>query len=195
MVFFLSWVELNSQRNNNDTWHTGEVVIKGKDTLKGLIKYSFRENQVVYKNNKEQRILLPGKFTSLNYIDTYDSSRHHFMVYNVKTARDYERPYFFEPVDTSGRIKLVKQFYWVERATNFGGSSYFADVRTVKQTVLYYFKNDYPVKQLKLRKREILRILKDKKHLIKEYVAENNLKYTTHRSVKKIIQYYNSLPI
>ena len=126
---------------------------------------------------------------------SYDSTIHNFLVYDIKTARDYKRPYFFEPVDTTGRIKLVKQFYWIERSTNFGGSAYFADVRSVKYTALYYYRREKTVKQLRLKKRDVLRVLKDKKHQIKQFVEENNLRYNTTRSVKKIIKHYNSLPV
>ncbi len=196
LSFLICLANQNSfaQKTEDFTWNKGFCVLDTKDTLKGLLKFDFKNNYIEYLKGEEYRIFLPGKFTSFFYKSSIDSIEHNMHVYDRQTAEDFFRPYFFEPVDTTGKIKIVKQFYWQQRnasLSQFSGLNSYDE----KITDLYYLNKNNQVLPLFLRKKFVLKLLTDKKELIKEKVKQNYWHYSNYTDVIKIIQYYNSQSI
>ena len=174
-------------------WHQGQVILNDNDTISGLIQYSFVKNTILLKKRTERRIILPNKFSDVFLTSLIDSSRHHFQVFQVETSHNYLRPYFFEVEDTTGRLKIYKQYYWEQTTVqnglgqvSFGYGIFFRLFKIDSKGIAHFIKQ---------KKRPILKILKDKKHLIKTKAKEENWHYNNTYEVLKIIKYYNSLYI
>ncbi|MET0760270.1 MAG: hypothetical protein ABWZ56_07610 [Flavobacterium sp.] len=61
------------------------------------------------------------------------------------------------------------------------------------QAYVYYFLTEGKYEKTKLGKKGILKYLKDKEDLVKDFVSKNNLTYTSDGDVSKILNYYNLL--
>lgn len=191
-ILFFVCTNIFSQKAENQVWHKGYIVLDNADTLYGLIRYDFKENYVEYQKGDDYRTLLPGKFSELYFTSSVDASTHLFNVLNIKTGEDYYRPYFFELVDTSGKVKIAKQYYWTEQSNNFGqigGISF----RLIKIETLYHYNAKKEAVYIRNRKRSILRIVADQKDKVKAEVKLQRYRYNNTDDIYKIIRYYNSL--
>jgi hypothetical protein len=194
IVFSLLFLSLQffGQRPEDQLWHRGYLVLDTHDTIKGLLKYDFQNNFIEYQKGEEYRFLLPGKFTKAVLHSSVDSIRHEFEVYTIKTGHDYYRPYFFEIVDTVGKIKLAQTYFWTERANAFGQFGTFI-INYEKITNLFYVNELGEAKYIKPKKKIILKLTQDKADLVKIYAKKEHLHYNSVYGVVKIIKYYNSL--
>ena len=174
------------------TWHKGIIFLSSGDSINGLIKYDFKKNKVEYQNGNDYRMLLPGKFTEMKFTSSIDSSHHTFTVFNIETAVDYYRPYFFEVIDTIGKIKLIRQYYWIDQVTSFGNSGFFI-TKKEKIIQLYRLKRNNVVTSYRPRRKKVLKSMKDKKKEVIEYALSRNLSFALTADVIKIVKYYNSL--
>jgi len=178
--------------DEENTWHKGKVFLNSGDSITGLIKYDFKENKIEYKKGNDYRLLLPGKFTKVTFTSSIDSSIHTFNVFKIETARDYYRPYFFEVIDTTGKIKLIRQYYWIDQVTSFGNSGFFI-TRKEKIIQLYRLQKNSTVTSYRPRRKKILKSMKDKKNEIIDYAYSKILSFAIAKDVIKIVKYYNSL--
>lgn len=182
---------MHAQRTDNDLWHQGYLVLDSKDTLKGLVKFDFINNYVEYQQGDDYRILLPGKFNHVFYLSSIDSSSHHLDVYSIQTSKDYYRPYFFEILDTTSKFKYAQQYYWIKRASSFGQIGGFTTI-SEKVVTLYQIKNNEAT-YIKPRRNFILKLLSDKKDLVKKKALEKGWRFNNYNNLLKIFTYYNTL--
>ena len=66
-------------------------------------------------------------------------------------------------------------------------------VKTFTNSTRYFIKKDNNMQLIKLNKKELLAVLKDKEEQILAFVKENDLSFTKDEDAKLIIRYYNML--
>jgi hypothetical protein len=183
---------LIAQNAEDKLWHKGYLVLDNQDTLEGLLKYDFRNNNIQYQKGDEFKFLLPGKVTKVFFISSLDSTNHTLDVAEVKTGEDYYRSYFFEMIDTSGKYKIAQQYFWIERVNTFAQFGTFS-VNEEKVMNLFIINRKNIATYIKPKKRFILDTFKDKKQEIKEKCKVEHWSYSYNFDIIKIIKYYNSL--
>lgn len=192
LLFVLSsFLGLGQEVRGDKVWHQGEIVLNTSDTLDGLIKYNFRKNVIEYKKGSEYRILLPNTFKEVTYTSLMDSTSHKLEVFTIQTSKNYFRPYFFELEDTTGRIKIYKQYYWEQKTVSTGLNSVAFGYGI--RFILYKINNNKVASYIVPKKKFVLRMLKDKKQLVKEKVKEERWRYNDPYQLIQIIKYYNTL--
>lgn len=181
-----------AQNNNDKQWHSATVKLTDGQLLKGTLRYDFRENQVEFNSGEAVRRLIPNTFEWIVYQDYLDKTTHTLLSKKVERSADFLRVEFFEAIDTTGRIQIYHQYYWVEVNVSVGVYPFFGSQKT-KVELLYTSKDNEVVTPLNPNKRGVLQLLKPHKTQIKQYAKENRLKYNRPKDIQQLIQYANTL--
>ena len=94
-----------------------------------------------------------------------------------------------------GKASLFKRYKKVFIEGQEATSSYGSDKPAkLEEKVTYFLKTeDGVVRELRLKKKELLNMLSDKEGDLKNYISENKLKLKSTDEVIKLINYYNSI--
>jgi hypothetical protein len=134
---------------------------------------------------------------SKDSIFQYDLLNLDYIVNNNKTYKAISEGglngLFFE-VFNGDKVKLYKKFYIVvqEGVINPLTQVMMSESKYVQKTS-YYFWNKGEYIETKLSKSNVLKILGDKKDVIKEFASKNNLSYSSDEDLKIVLNHYSSL--
>lgn len=145
-------------------------------------------------NIKTQKI---ESFISKDSVFEYDLNQFDYVIKSdkkYKVINDAQLNGLFFEVFNGKKLKLFRESKIVVEEGTFNPLTQekLTEDKYV-QAYSYYFHFDGKYEKTKLGKKGILKYLKDKEDLIKDFVAKNRLTYTSDEDVSKILNYYNLL--
>lgn len=186
--------EANAQEFASEFWHKGTAVLVDGDTLHGQIKYDIAKDLIQVE--VDDRIYTFGS-KKAHFFEIYDITTENYrQFYSLPytTAGGYKTPVFFEVV-YEGRLTLLCREFFTKKTSQY--NSYYWPGRSYSRTVVdfeYYFLDTrgtityYPGK-----KKDLINIMKDRSHQIKEYIKTYNIKYDQKSDLARVTAYYNTL--
>jgi len=174
-----------SKINLFEKWDYSNVVYTKDKTIFKLknINIDIQKNKFVFKDSKN---IYQFVFTDLDFI-LINSKKYRSIYYEDGSVNK-----IFEVVAEYRGISLLKGFY-INFSEYSGGMNTFMFARENKNYTIkdrYYVKLNNEIKKIKLKRKYILSVLKDKKRLITDYVKKHKLSYNDERDVKEIFNYY-----
>ena len=188
----------NGGLNFNNGYNSKQVKIEGSNhlfeswdgdyilqTTKG-IRYNINNLNYNLESKKIESIVAKDSVFELrtNLIDYVFADNNKYKVINDE---------LFQELNT-GTLKIYKQ-YTVRIRDAFVNPQTKVETglpQYIKDFNYYYYKNNELV-AFKLKKKDVLNMLKDKEEEIKKYVSENNISFKDESDVVKIVDYYNKL--
>lgn len=135
----------------------------GKDSM-----FAFNTSNIDYiiiKNRKFKSFYVPEKEKNRNFELIYDSV-------DIKLLKEYEVGIKYNDPDPLMVKKNVDNYF---------------------TTITYYIRKGEEIKQIKLKKKDILNLFDRKASVVDKFVKENKLSYKKEKDLNKIFIYYNSL--
>lgn len=190
--FFLLSHTLCAQQWPFELWHDGKIVLEGRDTLRGLVKYDLQQDLVQYTvKDKVIETYTPRKVL---FFEIFDASVHkwrHFYSLPFTTGGAYQAPVFFELLE-EGKLTLLAREALEYRTYSspyyIGGYS-----RLILVTKFYLLDEKGGIEPFVGNKRDLLNLMGKKADDVHEYMKTNRLDYTDKYDLAKIVEYYNSL--
>lgn len=176
----------------SELWHDGKIVLVDGDTLKGLIKYDFRQNLVQYVvNNRQAEIYTARKVLFFEIFDETVHKYRRFFVLPYGNASNYKSPMFFELLEEGNITLLSRELLEYQTVTNaFYGPSY---TRLVQTDFYYLLKADGTIEDFRGNRNDLLALMGNKGKMVEKYIRANRLDFDDKYDVARIVAYYNSL--
>lgn len=175
----------------NDEWLKGYVLITDKSKTETLrIRFNvetntleFLRNETVYvlDSNKIKGFVIPGLPQDLVFKNGFTSENN-----DIKHST-------FLRVIIDGEIKFLCHHKTIlrEDISTYGMASQVDEY--VPDTDYYLVTDNGKLHEIRLKRKDVLRVLDDKEDKIREFVRANNLDYGEEDDVKRIVSFYNSL--
>lgn len=109
---------------------------------------------------------------------------------------EFQRNSFFEELAVTKSISILRKYEIeiVEASFNPMTQQKISDDQMVHKEKYYYTKDGETLKETKLKKSAVLKLIDtDKKDVIKQYVKDNNLSFRDINDLKNILKHYNTL--
>ncbi|MDH7444277.1 hypothetical protein [Aquimarina sp. 2201CG14-23] len=160
----------------------GEVFVDGSSRGKTLLRYDGVNDELQFqKDNETYNVVKKDKLKAIVdktvfKIYTYEGEKQYFITYN--TGKN------------SLLLKPKKKFVDVVKAQ----SGYSKDIpaKFVDQYKYFILKNG-EIQPIKLKKKDVLKVLSDKKSEIESFVSSKKLGYKKEKDLIKVMDYYNTL--
>lgn len=197
-------LDIESQQGHafliND-WHTGNLVKNdGSVTEKKLLNYHLIENVVVSMNmvNGEKTFQKLNSDDYTGFVITDDKNNVHIYskVEGKQFAKSKDESKFYLIVSAPTKnvlLETTKSFKdpnasgWASSTTTTKRGSY------KERTQAYILNRSGKYEKVKLSNNGILKVYKDKKKELKEYIAKNNIKIKEPKDLIQTVAYYYSL--
>lgn len=203
VVFSTQSFSLLAQIPSYDKWYKGEVILKDASTYQGELKYDFRDDILYFKKDTLNLIFHASyikdftifrssgtcdKFTALAYRDKRKKRFKIFqVVYPGKKSEVLARENYLVnsnytniPVSGSGSHKASEDI------------DYYRNRTKIKTEFIYFILAEGgSITEIKLTRRKILKAFPDKKELLKDYIANNNLYFRKFGDIVKVVEYYD----
>ncbi|MCG8477370.1 MAG: hypothetical protein MI784_18030 [Cytophagales bacterium] len=182
----------------SEVWHPGQLVLMEGDTLNAQLKYDFKTETVLLKFKGNVFSYNSRKILFFNIHDiTSDSFREFFSLpYYVKP--NYKVPILFEvlyegPLTLLSREAIVEDQIVRNSYYQYGTAPY--RIETTKRLAFDYFflDMDGTIKPFRLRKKDLLRVMRKHSSAIKRYIKQNKLKLSKQEDLIRIVSHYNEL--
>lgn len=175
-----------------ELWHDGKIVLETGDTLRGQVKYDFKQDLIQFTNRKGTvEALTARKVLFCEIFDKTVGQYRQFYSLPYNTTSGYRTPIFFELIG-EGKLTVLSR----ERLENQTTSSpyYYGNMsRVVLVNKYYMLKENGDITDFSVRKADFLQLLGKHADHINDYMKDNRLKLDEKQDLTKIIQYYNSL--
>jgi hypothetical protein len=195
IVFALSCTVSLAQQFPSEIFHEGRVILLSEDTIKGQIKYNFKNDLIEVIIGNVEQTLTARKIISFTIFDkTIDMYRSFYSIpYNLEP--NYKVPMLFE-VLFEGKLSLLSRETIVEE-TIPQYSYYYRGTYNYTRTRLSYEYYFLPPRgkltKYNLKKFELYDLMNDREPQIKQYIKKNSLKTDDRSDLIRIVSYYNSL--
>lgn len=175
-----------------DLWYNGEILLSDSSSVIGKLKYDFQGNNILLKSKGEVTAYTPKTFIKVHFSDTLGNERE-FVILNIKNKKDFQIALFFERL-VDGETKLyVREEVVYYSSSNMATQGFQSEMKKLLLYRYYFRKGDGQVYYFKASKHQVLKVLKLKKDLVKLYVKEHKLRYSSKADLINIFTYYNSL--
>lgn len=157
---------------------------------KGVISQTLNLNYNIMSKKLESYIAKDSVFQydleQFDYIEKYNSK--------YKVFKNNQLEGLFQELFSNGKIAFYKEvIVSVQEGTiNPLTQELIGENEYVKKNI-YFINSKEKFEKIKLNKKDILKSLLDKEELIKTYVKENMLTYSSEEDVIKILTYYNTI--
>ncbi len=174
----------------NDRWRPGVISLYGDVSVKNYpFKIDLRSFNVDINTESEVKVLMFNRVKSFEWFN--NGVREKFI--SSKEIQGKAPKGFFKIIH-EGDFSLYKYYKLNVISSNYNMA---LDVGTQNNRYdideFYFVCHNEQLKKIKLNKRNILKLFKNKENEIKEYVKENNLRYKDEIDMGLIFDYYNSL--
>lgn len=174
-----------------DLWHQGKVVIEGGDTLKGLVKYDWK-NFLQVKDNDRVDIYNSAKVISFEIVDqSYKRTRQFFSLpYSIQG--EYKTPFFFELI-SSGKLTVLSREAVETKTTSTGHIYYPPKIYYSLVNKYFLLKENGRIEDFRGRKKDWNELFSNRSSEVRTFAKEHKLDIGKKYQLKQMIDYYNSL--
>ena len=202
IFFFCSSSFVKAQELPNKMWHPGLVVTNEGDTLRGNLKYEFKNNivQLAHEEGKLKAFSAQQLLLISFHCQFFKRFRYFYALpYNVGGGA-IKTPILFE-ILVEGPITLMSREYVVlnnnfnDFNSPFSRSSYRGNRNaTYELTYEYFFLTDNgDIVRYNKKKRELLQFFGQYKKQVESYMKDNRLKSDRQIDIIKATEFYNNL--
>lgn len=165
----------------------GTVFIKDSESYNAKMRYNAYNDEI---EMKEQ-----GKTISLMKRDYIKAEMNGTMIaiHGYMSKNLLKKGYFMELNKGEAKLLLKKSMELSEGKKATSSYSKDSPPKFSAKEEYYISKNDNPANQIKLKAKDIINTLSDKKSELEAYVKENKLKIKTSEDAVLLVNYYNSL--
>lgn len=164
----------------------------------GAVFSDIRSRLDIYKHTIQVRLngdtaktVLPGNITEVIFYDTIQSIRWSYTFRSGYSPIDNLTKNHFYQVLSDGNVELLKSSV---KKINKMKNEMSGELRTQFDVYEdYYLYVKYEMKRLKKDKEYLLNLLDDKRKELEKYISNQKTNFKTIDSIKKFIEYYNSL--
>jgi len=193
IFFAVCCVIASAQQFSSELFHEGFLVTNKKDTLRGALKYDMESNIVSLIDRGKVKTFSSHKIFYFEiYDETVDNYRQFYSLpYKVNIG--YKIPILFE-LQYEGPLSLITREAIVQETVP-STSTYWGGSYTRTRLVYYYYFIDKQgdITYFDGRKKELLKIMNDKKKYLKEYIKEYKLQVDEIKDLIRITAFYNSI--
>ena len=180
----------------SELWHEGRMVLLEGDTLKGEIKYNFKEDLAQIKVDDKIQTFSARKLFFFEIYDEGIKSYRQFYSLPYQVKSNYSVPMLFE-VLYEGKLTLLCREKVVQedqqRKSSIMGIQQPADPRMLLAFDFYFLEKDGKIKLYEPKKSFLLNVMDRRYHEMKKYIKKNNLRYDHISDLVRITAYYNAL--
>ena len=175
-----------------DLWHEGEVVMAGRDTLKGLVKYDLNDFIEVRHDNQSE-IFAPEKILSFGFFDQSSKRRRQFYSLAYENENGVKKTLLFELL-SQGKITLLSREK-IERRTSAKNAIGVNAPRIVRVIKNQYFliQGNGNIEAFLKRPDGLYDLMGNLVVEVRAYAEKNKLAPDDKYQLKQIVDYYNSL--
>ncbi|MGB5820606.1 MAG: hypothetical protein WBG90_14070 [Saonia sp.] len=181
-------VKANGSPFLDEEYKAGEVIINGKVTLRGKLRYNAHRSEVEVLEKDDTSFSLLKR----SYISAKIGSKA-FKIFTYKEG-DLERTAYFNPLNEGETVLLFKPEVKLKSAripsTNYDR---YSPPTYIEISSYYLKKGKDSAEKIRLKKKDILALLSDKSAALKSFISEQNLKLKQEEDMIKLVDHYNSL--
>jgi len=138
-----------------------------------------------------ERIALPGLITEIIFYDTIESGIHSYKFQSGYPEVDNLKRDTYYQVLSDGKVTMLKSsIKKINKSKNEMSGEVNSQFDTYEDHYLYI---KYEMKRIKKDKEYLLNLLADKRKEMEAYAKDQKLNFKSMDSIKKLIDYYNSL--
>lgn len=195
LISLVSTNKLVGQNFPSEIWHQGKLVLIGGDTLKGRIKYDFKNDMIQLDQNNSVQAFGSRKILYFEIFDDIIKNYRYFYALPFNVQSNYQVPILFEVLYEGSLTLLSREFIIQETVPQYGYyyGSPMNDSRYRLSYDYYFLDKKGKISKYQLKKDELLDIMKRKSPEVKQYIKKNNLRYDRREDLVRIIAYYNAL--
>jgi len=167
----------------------GKVILNNSKIINTGLRYNAYSDNFEFYN--KDVIMSLSKIDGTKIILTGKT----FVLRSLKSENSTSKNYYQELTE-NGRLRLYKKYYKKFVEAKKSKSSYGSDKPAKFELITSYFFEKSGSKDLelfKLKKKDILLLMKDKSSDIKKYLKNEKLKLSKEQDLVKLFDYYNSL--
>lgn len=200
-LFYFHSIYLWAQNFPSENWYPGKIVFSTFGDLDSLgevvgnIQYDFDNDAVRLNVGNTIKVYPAANFVYTEiYIDDTTQRLFYSLPYPKKST--YEIPTVFELLTAGKSVSLLCREKIVTELTSdydfLFGRTFFYN-RTRLQYAFYFFYVSGKIKPCCVDKNELFQLLKDKAEILKNYVKEQRIDFSSKDDLISLINYYNSL--
>lgn len=140
------------------------------------LRYRFADDEMQIMHQEKIKAIVPQKVKRL--ILKKDGKEKIFVPMEYSNKKNVNSGYF--ELLAEGELNLLKQFQ--------------KSGKEEIKTVLFFQNENDPAKSFKVKKSTILKLMSKHKSLISKFIVENKINVKKENDLKKVFDYYNSLP-
>jgi hypothetical protein len=167
----------------------GGVFVRDSLEMRGALRYNAYRSEIEVADNDISYFSLLKR----PYI-TAEIAERLFKMYNYKDAKNLDRVAYFNPLNAGDMVLLFKPEVKLKRG-RVPSTSYdrlvppkFIDISS------YYIKiGEEPAREVKLKKKTFIGLLRDKKDQVSGFIEKNDLNLRHEEDVISLLNYYNTL--
>ncbi len=193
-LIFFSFA-LNAQEFSLEKWHYGEIDLNSGETLKGFIRYNFKDNIVDYNWGKTYRKFSARNLSAFQIKDTLTQQIRTFYTFLLPNLNQDLVPSFLELL-VEGDISLLSRSFIKHKTRNYYNSSFsglsVSSYRALEHD-FFIIKNHKKIIPLPISPQDIINSFNHHKEKLETYRKKNRLKLSKKTDIIKIVNYYNAL--
>ncbi len=140
------------------------------------LRYRFADDEMQIMHQEKIKAIVPQKVKKLIFKN--DGKEQIFVPMEYSNKKNVNLGYF--ELLSDGKMKLLKQFQ--------------KSGKEKIKTVLFSQNETEPAKCFKVKKSSILKLMSDHKSSVAKFIVENKINVKNENDLKKVFDYYNSLP-
>jgi len=178
-----------------DAWKYGTIVLANNTVCsKRLLRLDCQQQQEIHylSNSRVEMSLAAGYLKELVFIDSSTSPLTTYDFQSGFPPVDNQDGQYLYRVISNGRLKLLESTRKkiITEKNDFTGETN-KEYRAYKD---YYFFSGVSITRIKNDKAFVLGFMRNQKDIVEEYATRNRLGFKSFEDLKKITDYYNSLP-
>lgn len=195
--FFLSTFSGFGQNSKeNETWNPGYLVTSEEDTIYGPVLMNFQSDLVQVNEENMVKTFAANQIRMVFYTDLGNNEEKYFYTFRFHPYSDFKPYRFFEMVFSGVQLSLLAREMWVTESVpyvdNFTFRTYYTTQTRLAREFYFMFPKEV-VKAFSGSKKELLKLLADKKDEMKKYVEANRFSLNQKEDLLKIVKEYNRL--